>query len=118
MTSSYELEQKEAGVDTLVHLEVGGQLDLTNAVELEERLAELSATDGTRLVLDLNRVVFVDSAALHVLFRIARRLGRERFGIVLDPATAIGRTVEIVGLSKVVTLAGSAEALGPAFTRS
>jgi anti-anti-sigma factor len=89
---------------------VGGELDLTNAPELEERLEDLTDRDST-LVLDLNRLVFVDSAALHVLFRAARRLGRERFGIVLEPTAAVARTVTIVGLPDVATVRGSVEEL-------
>ena len=108
----YELEQRATSVPDRVLLDVGGELDLTNASELEERLGDLSAGNGSSLVLDLNRVVFIDSAALHVLFRTARRLGRERFGLVLDPTAPIAKTLSIVGIAEVVTMARSPEELG------
>ena len=57
-------------------MEVAGELDLTNARDMEERLEAVAVANGQALVLDLNRLVFIDSAALHVLFRTARRLGR------------------------------------------
>jgi anti-sigma B factor antagonist len=112
--TSYELEQRPIEGEGLVLLEAMGQLDLTNAHEVEERLEELSAGNGARLVLDLNRVVFIDSAALHVLFRTARRLGRARFGLVLEPTAAVARTLAIVGISEVATIAATASELASA----
>ena len=85
--------------DSRVRLvEVSGELDLTNSQELEARVDALAEGDGV-LVLDLNRVLFADSAALHALFRIARTRGRARFGLVLEPTAAIARTLEITGVS-------------------
>jgi anti-anti-sigma factor len=109
--TSYELEQRPTEDHSLVHVDVGGELDLTNAHEVEERLEALTAANGARLVLDLNRVVFIDSAALHVLFRTARRLGKERFALVLEPTAAVARTLEIVGIAEVATLSQTADDL-------
>jgi anti-anti-sigma factor len=109
--TSYELQQRPTDDAQVVLVDIMGELDLTNARELEERLEELAAHDGVRLVLDVNRVVFVDSAALHVLFRTARRLGKERFGLVLEPTAAVARTLAIVGISEVATIAESASQL-------
>jgi anti-anti-sigma factor len=102
--TSYELAQRPTDDPSLVLIDVTGELDLTNAHELEDHLEALTESNGARLVLDLNRVVFVDSAALHVLFRIARRLGKGGFGLVLEPSAALARTLAIVGISKVATI--------------
>ena len=107
--TAYELLRRPTDDPALVLVDVTGELDLTNAHELEERLETLSEPNGARLVLDLNRVVFVDSAALHVLFRIARRLGPERFVLALEPSAAVARTLAIAGISEVATIGGSAE---------
>jgi anti-sigma B factor antagonist len=112
--TSYELQERPTGDDELVLVEVMGELDLTNAHEIEERLDELAARNDGRLVLDLNRVVFIDSAALHVLFRTARRLGRQSFGLVLEPTAAVARTLAIVGISEVATIADTASELASA----
>jgi|ERR671918_251030 anti-anti-sigma factor len=108
--TSYELAQHPTDDPSLVLVDVMGELDLTNAHELEERLEALAESNGARLVLDLNRVVFVDSAALHVLFRIARRLGKNRFGLVLEPSAAVARTLAIVGMSEVATISETPDA--------
>lgn len=93
----FELEQRETEDARITHVNVVGELDLTNARELEERLEELATTEESVLVLDVNRVVFIDSAALHVLFRVARR-HRDRFALVFAGGAPIARTLEIVGL--------------------
>lgn len=110
--TSYGLEQRESPWPDLVLVEVSGELDLTNAAEAEERLESfVGPGNGASLVLDLNRLVFIDSAALHVLFRTARRLGRARFGVVLLPTAAVASTVSIVGLAEVAHVAPTTEEL-------
>ena len=109
--TSYDLAQRPTDDPSLVLVDVTGELDLTNAHEFEERLEALAESDGARLVLDLNRIVFVDSAALHVLFRMARRLGKDRFRLVLDPSAAVARTLAIVGISEVATISETPDAL-------
>jgi anti-anti-sigma factor len=104
----YGLEQRQTGDPSQIRVDVTGELDLTNANELEERLEELAAPNGSILVLDLNRVVFIDSAALHVLFRTARRLGRDRFRLMFEPSAAVARTLAIVNISEVATVSETA----------
>ena len=105
--TSYELEERTTEASNLVVVDVGGELDLTNARAVEERLEDLAADTGSALVLDLNRVLFIDSAGIHVLFRTARRRGKERFGLVFEPTSAVARTLDIAAISKVATVAAS-----------
>ncbi|MGH3134322.1 MAG: STAS domain-containing protein [Gaiellaceae bacterium] len=107
----YELEHRETAVPNLVLVGVAGELDLTNAHEVEERLEDLSSANGSTLVLDLNRLVFIDSAAIHVLFRTARRLGKDRFGLAVEQSAAVARTLGIVGISEVASVAPSPDEL-------
>jgi anti-sigma B factor antagonist len=112
--TSYDLVVRPTDDPTLVVVEVEGELDLTNAHEVEERLGALVAGEDAALVLDLNRLLFIDSAALHVLFRTARRLGRDRFGLVLEPGAAVARTLSIVGISQVARVSETPDDLVPA----
>jgi anti-anti-sigma factor len=109
--SSFELEREETDDTDVVHVHVIGELDLTNARDLEKRLEALSPGDDTTLLLDVNRVVFIDSAALHVLFRATRRLGRDRFGLVIEPTAPIARTLSIVGLPQGAAVEATADDL-------
>jgi len=111
--TSYDLEQRSTDDPSLVVVDVAGELDLTNAPEVEERLVAIVDAGSPRLVLDLNRLLFIDSAALHVLFRIARRLGKDRFGLVLQPNAAIARTLAIVGISEVAQICETPDGLAP-----
>jgi anti-anti-sigma factor len=108
--SSYDLEHREYEDGRAVLVTVSGELDLTNASEVEERLDDLSRPDAV-YVLDLTRVVFVDSAALHVLFRVTERLGPDRVGLVVAPAGPIARTLEIVGLTNAAVTGETAAAV-------
>jgi anti-anti-sigma factor len=106
--STYELELDDTAAAGLVVASLSGELDLTNARELEERL-EAAAPEDVLLVVDLNRVVFIDSAALHVLFKLARQRGRERLKLVVEPTAAIVRTLDIVGMKDAVRIVDSLE---------
>jgi anti-anti-sigma factor len=108
--SSYELERLDDG-EGIVEVRLTGELDLTNARELEERLVEIAPPDA-QLVVDLNRVVFVDSAALHVLFRVARRRQENgRLVLVLEPTAPIARAIAIVGLARAAQIVASSDEL-------
>ena len=105
--TSFDLVEREHDEPRLRLYEVWGELDLTNTHELEARL--LDVPGGAVLVLDLNRVVFVDSAALHSLFRIARMRGADAFGLVLERTAAIARTLEIAGVHNIAPIRHSAD---------
>jgi anti-sigma B factor antagonist len=64
--------------DGVVIAEVTGDVDISTVSGLRERLLAL-AGGGQPLIVDLNRVSFIDSAGLGVLVAVARR-ARERGG--------------------------------------
>jgi anti-anti-sigma factor len=98
--TAYELEVRQERGVTVVDL--SGELDLTNAADLEGRLQSLA---GRRLVLDLNRVMFLDSAALHAIFRVARRHDAgQPLGICLEPSAPVARTLAIVSMDEIATV--------------
>lgn len=91
----------------VAHLE--GVLD---ALQIEAFRDELgSIGNGERLVLDLERLTFVDSAGLHALFKVARAAKEvgARIGLVVPPESPVRRVVEIVHLADVAPLFDSLE---------
>jgi anti-anti-sigma factor len=105
--ATFELEHvadADFGV-TLVAL--AGELDLTNVDDLEEQLTTL--TNGGPVVLDLNQVVFVDSAALHRLFRLVRDRGAGGVAFVVEPTAPVAATLSIVEMGRVATVASSTD---------
>ena len=61
--------RRERGVDIAA---VTGAIDLSTVAALRERLFEL-ADSGQPLIVDLNRVTFIDSTGLGVLVGVSRR---------------------------------------------
>ena len=107
----YELQLQESDDGAVIHIVLSGELDLTNARELELRLDE-AAPAQARLVVDLSRVSFIDSAALHVLFKLARMRGHDLV-IVVEPTAQIARTLAIAGLDRAVAVVPSLESVTP-----
>jgi anti-anti-sigma factor len=107
--STYELEHHEPDESGVEVVALAGELDVTNASGLERRL-ETEVRSDVPLVVDLNRVVFIDSAALHCFFRLARGRGRSRLALVVEPGAPIARALDIVDLGGAVTVAPTLEA--------
>ena len=84
---------------------VAGELDLSNADDLVEQLDAAAA--GRPLVVDLNRTLFIDSAALHRLFLVARGSGAGRLALVAEANAPVARTLEIVQFERAAIVATS-----------
>jgi anti-sigma B factor antagonist len=82
-----------------VHLSVTGEVDSTSAPQLRDAIDGLLDDDVRELVLDLDRVTFLDSAGLAVLAGTHRRTGTAgvRFR-VLASTRAVIRPLQITGL--------------------
>jgi anti-anti-sigma factor len=108
--STYDLEIADDATGVVV-ASLAGELDLTNAGELEERLAAAAPSEAV-LVIDLNRVVFIDSAALHVLFKLAERRPKDRLALLMEPNAPVSRTLDIVRMKDAVGIVASLDDLG------
>jgi anti-anti-sigma factor len=68
---------------------VRGEIDLSNAVDLLEALAEAAADSDLGIVLDMSALRHLDSAGLRLLFELRRRLAyRRRFVALAVPREA------------------------------
>jgi anti-sigma B factor antagonist len=78
-------------------LRIAGELDLTTVADADARISEADTGD---LVLDLTGLTFLDSAAVHLLFRTVRRLRGEerRLAFVVPSGSPAHRIVEILDL--------------------
>ena len=103
--SDYDLEIRDHAAGVVV-ASLAGELDLTNARELEERLDRAAASEAV-LVIDMNRVVFIDSAALHVLFKLAKRRPKDQLVLLMEPNAAVSRTLDIVRMKDAVRIVAS-----------
>ena len=100
--------------DTQAVISPVGELDLYTAPELKQELLEAIEGGVTKIVVDLTRTTFIDSATLGVLVGAVRRL-RERNGTlsIVCSDRSIRKIFEIPGLDRVLPIyAGRDEALG------
>ena len=80
---------------------VSGDLDISNADALEATVASIVAGRPERLIFDLTRLRFMDSAGIAVLLEARERVG----SIVLRaPSAPIRRVIEVTGLTDVLPI--------------
>jgi anti-sigma B factor antagonist len=78
----FEVSEEDVD-DTTVVLAATGEIHVSTAPELSERLNRAIASGKTRLVLDFTGVEFIDSTGLSVLLNALRRLTRRHGALSL-----------------------------------
>jgi anti-anti-sigma factor len=81
---SGQLRVQRCGTATIVS--VSGELDLGSAPELNRAVADIINNADESVVLDLTKVEFLDSAAIHAVLRIARHARAKEVRLVILPA--------------------------------
>jgi anti-anti-sigma factor len=91
---------------------VTGEIDVSNAAELERAVSAELTRDAAGLVMDLGGLEFMDSSGVHLMFHLARRLEQRGLGFALVlPADSIPRRVlELSGPRAAQWIHGSEEA--------
>jgi anti-anti-sigma factor len=96
--------------DDMVIVAVEGEVDLCAAALFEESLAIAAATDAPSIVLDLDRVSFMDSAGVHVLLQFSIS-DQNRNRLTLRRASSqVQRLLEITGVRRYLTFGPSRSA--------
>jgi anti-sigma B factor antagonist len=92
-------------------LSVKGEVDVYTAPRLRERLVELVSQGHRRVVVDLERVEFLDSTGLGVLVGGLKRLRSNDgdMGLVCTQSRIL-KVFEITGLTKVFSIYDSVDA--------
>jgi anti-sigma B factor antagonist len=72
MAMGTELSVTVRQEDGIVIAEISGDLDMSTAAKVREQLFE-QADRGQPLIVDLNRITFIDSTGLGALIAVARR---------------------------------------------
>ena len=113
MTSA-EVAIERRGGTVVAHL--SGEVDMTNSGRVREELLVSVPNDALALVVDLDGCRYLDSAAIEVLFDLARRLGRRRqeLRLVLPHTSPL---VRVLMLTDVQSIAGVHETLDSALAQ-
>ena len=80
---------------------VAGDLDMSNAGELEATVASVAGASPERLIFDLSDLRFMDSAGIAVLLGAVSKV---RAVVLRDPSPAVRRVVELTGLTDVLPI--------------
>ncbi len=107
---SADLRLETARDVVVAHLE--GELDLSNARGVGEAIRRDLSNDARALVVDLTGVTYLDSAAIHVLYRLHTRLHEraQRLWIVVAADTPVAATLGLAGVLTSLPTAPSVEA--------
>lgn len=84
----------------VVLAEVSGEIDLSNAEDLRDEIAEWVTNEDRALIVDLTAVTYADSAGMNLLFLLSRRLKDhgQIFGAVLPSESQPRRAFDVVGM--------------------
>ncbi len=91
---------------------IGGELDMSNCSYVRDELTRSIPADSEGMVVDLSEAVYLDSAAIELLFELARRLGRRRqdLRIVMPGDSPLRRVLELTDVRAVAPVHPTVEA--------
>jgi anti-sigma B factor antagonist len=79
-----------------------GEVDMTNAQSLGERLRRLLTNRSVALIIDLGPTTYLDSSGITLLFGLCDELRRrqQQLHLVVPEGSPIGRVISITGLDR------------------
>ena len=98
------------GPDGSVSLRLTGEIDVSNADQVEAALKEATREGPEELLLDLRAVTFLDTAGLRLILlahRWQKRAGHALRLLLGEPESAARRVLEISGLLVLLGLDGA-----------
>ena len=91
---------------------LSGEVDMTNAALVRDRLLDAVPNDVLALVVDLEGCRYLDSAAIEVIFDLSRRLARRRqeLRLVVPDSSPLGRVLLLTDVNSVAPVHSTVEA--------
>ena len=85
---------------------LSGEVDMTNASLVRDRLLDAVPNDVLALVLDLDGCRYLDSAGIEVIFDLSRRLQRRRqeLRLVVPDSSPLGRVLTLTEVGTVAPM--------------
>lgn len=85
---------------------LSGEVDMSNAPSVRQRIAESITPEDTAAVVDLSHLSFIDSAGLHALIELGTVLEekRQRLFLCVPRDNPIARVIDIVGMPRSVSV--------------
>ena len=94
---------------------VEGEVDLSNADSVKERLLEAVPNSASALVLDLSETEYLDSSGIRLIFQLEARLSSrgQKLDIVIPEGSKVRRVLLLTEVQRAVPMSQSLEALLP-----
>jgi anti-sigma B factor antagonist/stage II sporulation protein AA (anti-sigma F factor antagonist) len=91
---------------------LGGEIDISNARSVRERLLDAVPNTATSLVLDLSDAGYLDSSGVRVIFELAGRLRSrgQKLELVVPDDSVIRRVLLLTEVQRVVPMSVSVDA--------
>jgi anti-sigma B factor antagonist len=108
----YELSNIDIDIverDGVVVVALEGEVDLCAAPELEESLNRVAASNPSSIVVDLDRVSFMDSAGVHVLLQFSLAHGNRPRLALTRGSRQVRRLFEVTGVERYLPFVPSPE---------
>lgn len=88
--------------DAIVIAHVSGEIDLANAGEIRIAVTEATPNHALGVVLDLSAVDYIDSAGVHLLYRLGESLRNrgQTLRIVIPPGSPASDTLRLAGIQR------------------
>lgn len=96
----------------LLTVRLSGEVDSSNSAELRTAITEATPNDAYGVVLDLTPVDYLDSAGIHLLFRLRESLGSRGQGlrVVVPAGSIVTDALRLAGVQGSVELDETVEA--------
>ena len=97
--------------DGVVLADVRGEVDLSNAPSVKQRLLRAVPNTALALVLDLSRTDYLDSSGVALIFELAERLGArgQKLQLVVPDVSVIKRVLVLTEVEQVAPMFASAD---------
>lgn len=109
-----DIDRRGAYVTARLH----GDLDIANVEEVRLHILDAMPGDAHGLIVDLSSVRYVDSAGVHMLFELVRKLDarRQKTAVAVTEGSPVASLLKITNVNEAVpvctTVEACAEALG------
>ncbi len=96
-------QMKVSGSEEQVLVDVTGEIDRSNAADLLGACTAAVTNQALGVVLDLTEVTYLDSAGVHLVFLLAKRLRSrgQRFGLIVTGESTVHTVLELCSVHEV-----------------
>jgi anti-sigma B factor antagonist len=106
-------------IDSVVIAEISGEIDLSNSDELRMALSRMTSNDALGLVIDLSQLEYLDSAGIHLIYRLrdSLRSRGQQLRLVIPRDSVVYQTLRLAAVQPGSEMVETLEAAREAFVR-